>query len=287
MEAAAIAFCSRSHCRFASGLKLTHGRGTGRVALQTCPARTCGKRILDGIAAESVDGSLPVEADPGKIELQESTDSGVPVRLHRNNRMSAIEFLRLSMQLDLRYAEFPAADLPAGFSWVSWKPVLVERHARVKWRSFREESDSRIFPSLGEIHGCRRLMRLISGHACFCPDATWMVTYQPDDNWPADDCATIQVVVRGGRTGAIQNVGVVSAFRGLGIGRALMLKSLRALQGAGLTSAILEVTAENAPAVQLYKSLGFEVVREFIRTRERPQSIRSTARPRAQTPRRP
>jgi GNAT superfamily N-acetyltransferase len=182
--------------------------------------------------------------------------------------MPATEYLRLSMQLDLRRTQVDAAQLPDGFHWVSWKPVLLERHAAVKWRSFRGESDSEIFPCLGEAQGCRRLMRLITGHACFCPEATWMVSYHPDKEWPADDCATIQAVVRGGRTGAIQNVGVVSSYRGMGIGRALMTKSLAGLQSLGLANAVLEVTADNRPAVNLYKSLGFRVVREFTRKRE-------------------
>jgi ribosomal protein S18 acetylase RimI-like enzyme len=182
--------------------------------------------------------------------------------------MSATQFLRLSMQRDLRRGSLPEPRLPTGYHWVSWRPVLLERHAAVKYKAFRGEHDSEIFPSLGQSQGCRRLMQLISGHSCFCAEATWMVTFHPDQRWPADDCATIQGVVRGGRTGAIQNVGVVSSYRGLGLGRSLMLQALSGFRNLGLSSAVLEVTADNTPAVRLYESLGFRVAHEFMRKRE-------------------
>lgn len=182
--------------------------------------------------------------------------------------MSTTEILRLLMQLDLRRTELPAAVLPVGYRWVSWRPMLVERHAAVKWRAFRGGGDSLIFPCLGDAEGCRRLMRLISGHAAFCPEATWMVTYHPEDDWPADDCATIQGIIRNGRSGAIQNVGVIPGHRRLGIGRALVLQALAGFRDLGLVTATLEVTADNHAAVALYESLGFHVTRELLRSSE-------------------
>ena len=57
-----------------------------------------------------------------------------------------------------------------------------------------------------------------------------------------------------GPIGAIQNLGVVPAYRGMGLGRALVRQALDGFYQAGLRRAYLEVTAENSAAVQLYRS---------------------------------
>ena len=61
--------------------------------------------------------------------------------------------------------------------------------------------------------------------------------------------------------GAIQNVGVVPGWRGCGVGRALVLKALHGFRAAGMRACYLEVTADNAPAVSLYRTLGFRCTR--------------------------
>jgi ribosomal protein S18 acetylase RimI-like enzyme len=62
---------------------------------------------------------------------------------------------------------------------------------------------------------------------------------------------------KGWPIGAIQNVGVVRSHRGMGLGRALVRRTLAGFRQAGLRQAYLEVTAENAAAVQLYRDVGF------------------------------
>lgn len=69
----------------------------------------------------------------------------------------------------------------------------------------------------GESAGCTALMKEIVGQAAFCPAATWMVVFQPEPDWPAVDCGTIQGVTRSGGIGSIQNVGVIPEHRGLGL----------------------------------------------------------------------
>ncbi len=64
-----------------------------------------------------------------------------------------------------------------------------------------------------------------------------------------------------GPIGAIQNVGVVPEYRGRGLGQALLRQALEGFYQAGLRRAYLEVTAENAPAVQLYRSVGFRRIK--------------------------
>ena len=59
--------------------------------------------------------------------------------------------------------------------------------------------------------------------------------------------------------GEVYVVAVDPGFRGLGLGRAMVLAGLEHLAGAGLTTAMLYVDADNAGARRLYEELGFAV----------------------------
>jgi hypothetical protein len=81
-------------------------------------------------------------------------------------------------------------------------------------------------------------------------------------------CGTVQGVVDRSGMGAIQNLGVVPHYRGLGLGTSLMQMALQGFQNAGLRQAFLEVTAQNSSAVQLYKRLGFARSRTVYKVSE-------------------
>jgi len=59
------------------------------------------------------------------------------------------------------------------------------------------------------------------------------------------------------KVGLFEPVGTHSEFRRLGLARAMMLYALQAMQHHGLERAMVEHTADNAPARELYRSLGF------------------------------
>src|SRR5205807_5909913 len=81
--------------------------------------------------------------------------------------------------------------------------------------------------------------------------ATWLIS------GPGGYVGTVQGVMDRGPIGAIQNLGVVPEFRGMGLGHALVRQALEGFYQAGLRRAYLEVTAENASAVRLYRGVGF------------------------------
>lgn len=168
------------------------------------------------------------------------------------------------MEIPLNALPSEPVMLPSGYHWKEWDEALVERHAVVKYRSFKDELDSEVFACLGDYYGCLRLMNDISRQETFLAPATWLI-FQDDEREPIQDCGTIQGIALTGQLGSIQNVGVVPEHRGMGLGRAIVLKSLEGFRRAGLSRVVLEVTANNEAAVELYRSLGFVTVRTMYR----------------------
>ncbi|WP_437193147.1 GNAT family N-acetyltransferase [Planctomicrobium sp. SH527] len=174
--------------------------------------------------------------------------------------MSEQFFKRYRMELDFRVTEVGRARLPEGFVWHAWNPRLVQFHAMVKYECFRGEMDLELFPTLRSRTGCEELMRAICAHPRFLPKATWLIEYEGSDSLVPIGVGTIQGLTQDSRCGAIQNVGVLSEFRNRGLGRALVVKALRGFRSAGMERVVLDVTAHNSSAVELYRSIGFQVI---------------------------
>lgn len=188
--------------------------------------------------------------------------------------MHTTYFKRFRMEADLERSR-QRATLPAGYRLVPWNEAIIDVHARTKYRAFRDEIDAAVFPCLGELEGCRRLMHEIRAKAGFLATAAWLVargSSPADLQW----CGTIQGVMERGRVGMIQNVGIVPGHRGLGLGTCLIERVLAAFREAGLRTAALEVTADNPGAVRLYQRLGFRRTRTIYKSGE-PVAARSPA----------
>ena len=164
--------------------------------------------------------------------------------------MAITYYKRFRMEIDLDGSITPP-ELPPPFWWVGWDESLADRHAEVKFLSFRDEIDASVFPCLGDRFGCQRLMREIRRKPGFLAGATWLIAT------PEGHVGTVQGVMDRGPIGAIQNLGVVPSYRGHGLGRALVRQALDGFYQAGLRRAYLEVTAENSSAVGLYRAVGF------------------------------
>jgi hypothetical protein len=179
--------------------------------------------------------------------------------------MGMTYYRRFRMEFDFGRQHLPEPLLPAGYDWTPWRDASIERHACVKYDSFRDEVDAVVFRCLGHYEGCQRLMSEISEQNSFLPDSTWLITRRGDEGCEPADCGTIQGLKQRRRVGSVQNVGVVPTHRGLGLGRALVVKSLHGFRKAGLRHVSLEVTADNAPAIELYKSIGFRLTRTMYK----------------------
>ncbi len=177
--------------------------------------------------------------------------------------MDATYFKRFRMEADLTAPRSPWP-LPPGYRLVPWNEAVLEVHARTKFRAFRDEIDSLVFPCLGSLDGCRRLMREIRNKPGFLAEATWLVargSSPAELQW----CGTIQGIVDRGRGGMIQNVGIVPGHRGLGLGTCLIERALEGFRARGLRTTALEVTADNSAAVRLYQRLGFRRTRTIYK----------------------
>ena len=158
-------------------------------------------------------------------------------------------YKRFKMEADLN--ALPPAELPEGYGWVPWAPDLAEPHAETLFQSFVGEVDALIFASLGSRDGCRLLMVEISRKIGFVPEATWLLAS------PWGHCGTIQGIRERAGLGAIQNLGILTAHRGRGLGGLLLLQAMHGFKRAGLSRCMLEVTATNERAIRLYRRFGF------------------------------
>ena len=142
---------------------------------------------------------------------------------------SVTYFKRYRMEIDPSQSLPELAELPAGyFFFVAGDEALLPLHAEVKYRSFVEEIDSTVFPSLASRQGCRRLMQEIRRKTGFCAGATWLI------GTSEETCGTVQGVCELHGVGAIQNLGITRRHRGKGLGKALLLQSLHGFRCAGV-----------------------------------------------------
>jgi hypothetical protein len=175
---------------------------------------------------------------------------------------TSIFYKRYRMQIDLAslpdsaWEENSLQSTHSPIAWLTWHPRLVGLHARAKWESFRNEMDGNVFPCLADHEGCKQLMRDITSKSNFVPEATWLAVCQPGSQ-EETVIGTIQGLQTSPALGAIQNIGVVPAWRGRGIGRELIRRSLQGFRDAGCRIVTLEVTVHNLAAIRLYQTMGF------------------------------
>ena len=175
-------------------------------------------------------------------------------------------FKRYRMQISLR--RLPTSPPPpTGYQLLPWSEQLLEKHALVKFHSFRDELDSQVFSCLGEEVGCRRLMDEITQKPGFVPGATWLVAYTSTDG-SLEYCGTVQGIRDQHDMGSVQNLGVTPEHRGRGLGTCLLCHALAGFRLAALRSVFLEVTARNSSAVRLYRNLGFRHVKTVYKSVE-------------------
>lgn len=140
---------------------------------------------------------------------------------------------RFRMELNLARWQYQGLSLPVGYRLVPWHTSLTSIHAEVKYLSFQGGVDAQVFPCLGELEGCQRLMSEIKAKEGFVPEATWLVEFIGGGIHRAEYCATIQAVRIQKYKANVQNIGVLPEHRSRGIGTALIRASMLGLQQVG------------------------------------------------------
>jgi GNAT superfamily N-acetyltransferase len=175
-------------------------------------------------------------------------------------------FKRYRMEINLAGRDFRCAPMPPEYGFFPWEQSLLEVFALAKYRSFRQEMDSLVFPSLGNLDGCRKLMTEIAGKPGFVPQATWLAVHMPALGTAPEYCGTIQGIRDQAGLGAIQNLGVVAEHRCCGLGGNLLCRCLEGFRQSGVRRVHLEVTAQNDAAIRLYRRVGFYTVKTVYKT---------------------
>lgn len=182
--------------------------------------------------------------------------------------MDLTYFKRYRMQINLADRDLSQVGPPAGYRFVPWDESLLEAFAQAKYHSFRSEIDANVFPCLGELAGCRRLMGEIARKPGFLPEATWLAVCEPQQRRRPEYCGTVQGIRDRHGLGAIQNLGIAPGHRDAGLGSSLLFRALEGFRRAGLDRVYLEVTAQNDGAIRLYRRLGFAMVKTVFKAVE-------------------
>ena len=176
-------------------------------------------------------------------------------------------FKRYRMEITLAGREFTPPRTPLGYRFAPWKPDLLDEFAEAKYASFRSEIDANVFPCLGELDGCRRLMREIVRKPGFIAGTTWLLSYGLDAR-RLEHCGTVQGIRDPNGLGSIQNLGIAPEHRNTGLGTSLLFHALQGFRQAGIRRVYLEVTAQNDGAMRLYRRLGFVTIKTVYKAVE-------------------
>lgn len=201
-------------------------------------------------------GRLPPEVgrlDMGATGLSEAGERAVGKALAEDLRFSTL--LRHSMVRPLENsAPPPDPRWPAGVELTTVRKVPFDELTTLDWRTYRGTPDETLLSGTRE--GNRELLSnaLAGLFGRFLDDASPAVSDRSGKlTGFAVGCQESL------RTGILLDLAVDPAHRREGLGRALVLRSLRAMLALGYARAHLWVTDGNVPARTLYEKVGFSV----------------------------
>jgi mycothiol synthase len=148
--------------------------------------------------------------------------------------------------------DIPAAPMPIGLE--------VRPATRDQYRTIWEASAEAFRDHWGEHDESEASRQHFEADPDFADPSLWQVAWDGDQvaGMVLNNVAEEENQVYNRRRGYVASVGVRRPWRRRGLARALLVRSLHAMQDAGLTSANLDVDAENPTgALRLYESVGF------------------------------
>jgi ribosomal protein S18 acetylase RimI-like enzyme len=218
---------------------------------------------------DAVLGALP----PGTLKVRAmGSHSGRWLHLVASQARSILlargfaAFDRALMARELRVPVALPPAFPPGFTLDTPDPSQVEEHAQFAYRAYLGTTDFGVIAleETPQAYG-RLYQRFLSGEfGAYARDLSRVVL--APSGAPA---AVLHTIVLLGEP-YVGDLSVVPEHRRKGLGRALLARGLTLYRDAGYGRAALTVTVQNTPALNLYRSVGFEIERStelFLLTR--------------------
>jgi hypothetical protein len=164
------------------------------------------------------------------------------------------------MERPLKGYRAPARTTP-GVRIEPWVGRNLWEFAEVSRLAFAGEPDTELFPCFLTREGCLGLMIDLSTRPGFIAEATLLAR--------ADGTAigTLHTITDLDGVTWVWNLGVIPGWRGLGVAGLMLATAMVELRRRRIAKLSLEVTADNAAAVSLYRGFGFRRVKTVYRQR--------------------
>ncbi len=210
------------------------GRGIGTYLMQWSQGQA--KTMLAGVA------------EPARV-MEVATESLTEPahRLYVAQGFASV-FEELVMEMDL-HRPLPDRPLPEDVSISQWRPDLAEQFFQVYQTSFRERPG---FPGFSAAEWIGLVTE--NDHK---PEWTLLARV---DGEPVAFVIGNMDLTKDPPGGHIWQVGVIPAQRRRGLASALLVETMRRMQAAGASSALLTVHVNNPGAIEAYSQLGFITV---------------------------
>lgn len=205
--------------------------------------------------------NLRARSDIGRIEAQLIPfGHTLDLALERHHfRLHKRQF----MYLDLNDGRAPArAPSPAPPRIERWTDRCFEPCSRLIERAYARHVDSEINEQYRSEAGASRFLRnvvLLPGCGQFLPEASLVIP----GNGRNEMHGVVLTSVVAPRVAHVTQICLLPSLHGKGLGRALLDACIEALRARNFQGLSLTVTSANSPAVLLYESEGFRVLRTF------------------------
>ncbi len=234
------------------------------------PGRQSGAPPQVGLASQLLEHTLEtLEATPGvtRIEAQPipfGIEPLAPVFLAHNFASYPRLFMYRQLDTSLATVQLEALEPRLSAEWEiqPWEDSFFEPMAELVVSAYRDHVDSRVNDQYCSRQGALKFLKNIvvfPGCGVFQPEASF-ITLARRTGQLVGALLVSQVAPR---VAHITQVCVRQELQGAGIGTQLLVRALNHLRQRGYEGVSLSVTAENQPAVRLYRRFGFEVLKGF------------------------
>jgi ribosomal protein S18 acetylase RimI-like enzyme len=238
---------------------LVHGEIVG-VALAVGHGHTSVAVATTGAGASSVRRALfEWLVDTGEVQIEAPSQDN-----ERLSDLAAIGFVSTRSSFELERpgdtADLPSPSWPQGIVAVPFRLGIDDEELHEMIYSFWTDVPGHTARPIDEWRSS-----ILAGPWF---DSDLVVVARGDDgSGPILGCALGRTFT--GDVGWVSQLGVAHGARGLGLGRAVLVEACRRLSNQRPRIIGLGVEAENANALGLYRSVGFDVVREWIHCERR------------------